>query len=249
MRLRASVLSVLETRQRWGRSMTDFIERYGNIFNSDAASIVVTVNCRGFMGKGMALECALRLPEVEQAYVAAARARQIVIGSMTWVAASSSKEIVLFPTKDDYKLPSRMAYIDAGLSALRSDLAVRKPASLALPRLGSELGGLDWGHVLPRVVAALDGLPLRIELWSFSRTIIDPAAEDLIARVEVGLLDATAATRIPMSKLSDLIAYARSHPISGYADLLGLQGFGKTSLKKLIAWQQQASGSSATLFD
>ena len=36
----------------------------GNIFNTNNDVLVNTVNCDGFMGKGMALECKLRYPEM-----------------------------------------------------------------------------------------------------------------------------------------------------------------------------------------
>ena len=40
----------------------------GNIFNSNKQVIVNTVNCVGVMGKGIALECKLRYPEMFKAY-------------------------------------------------------------------------------------------------------------------------------------------------------------------------------------
>ena len=36
----------------------------GNIFNTSCQTLVNTVNCIGVMGKGMALECKLRFPEM-----------------------------------------------------------------------------------------------------------------------------------------------------------------------------------------
>ncbi len=36
----------------------------GNIFNSSAQVLVNTVNCVGVMGRGIALECKLRFPEM-----------------------------------------------------------------------------------------------------------------------------------------------------------------------------------------
>ena len=40
----------------------------GNIFNSSADCLVNTVNCVGYMGKGIALEMSMRYPEMEQEY-------------------------------------------------------------------------------------------------------------------------------------------------------------------------------------
>ena len=40
----------------------------GNIFNTSAQVIVNTVNCVGVMGRGIALECKLRYPEMFKKY-------------------------------------------------------------------------------------------------------------------------------------------------------------------------------------
>ena len=40
----------------------------GNIFNSSAQVLVNTVNCVGVMGRGIALECKLRFPEMYKNY-------------------------------------------------------------------------------------------------------------------------------------------------------------------------------------
>ena len=40
----------------------------GNIFNTGAQVIVNTVNCVGVMGRGIALECKLRYPEMFKKY-------------------------------------------------------------------------------------------------------------------------------------------------------------------------------------
>ena len=44
-----------------------YIEKRGNIFNSNAMAIVNTVNCVGAMGKGIALDFKLRYPEMFKA--------------------------------------------------------------------------------------------------------------------------------------------------------------------------------------
>ena len=40
----------------------------GNIFNTSAQVLVNTVNCVGVMGRGIALECKLRFPEMYKNY-------------------------------------------------------------------------------------------------------------------------------------------------------------------------------------
>ena len=45
-----------------------YIEKKGNLFNSNAMAIVNTVNCVGAMGKGIALDFKLRYPEMFKEY-------------------------------------------------------------------------------------------------------------------------------------------------------------------------------------
>jgi O-acetyl-ADP-ribose deacetylase (regulator of RNase III) len=51
-----------------------------------------------------------------------------------------------------------MEDIEAGLKALTDEIRKRHIASIALPPLGSGLGGLDWRDVRPRIEAALRSL-------------------------------------------------------------------------------------------
>ena len=67
--------------------------------------------------------------------------------------------IINFPTKRHWRGKSRMEDIEAGLDALSQEIRQRGIRSVAIPPLGSGLGGLDWTEVKPRIIAALAGLP------------------------------------------------------------------------------------------
>jgi O-acetyl-ADP-ribose deacetylase (regulator of RNase III) len=73
-----------------------------------------------------------------------------------WV--TGPKFIINFPTKRHWRGKSRLEDIEAGLIALREVIRERKIASVALPPLGSGLGGLDWKKVRPRIDQALQSL-------------------------------------------------------------------------------------------
>lgn len=76
-----------------------------------------------------------------------------------------TRYLVNFPTKGDWRAPSRMAYIDDGLADLARWIAESGVRSIAVPMLGCGKGGLAWGEVRPRIEAALGGLPVRVELY------------------------------------------------------------------------------------
>jgi O-acetyl-ADP-ribose deacetylase (regulator of RNase III) len=52
----------------------------GNLFESDAQTLVNTVNCVGVMGKGVALEFKSRFPEMFRDYVARCEAGEVRLG-------------------------------------------------------------------------------------------------------------------------------------------------------------------------
>ena len=74
---------------------------------------------------------------------------------------TSPRYIINFPTKRHWRGKSRMEDITAGLTALAQEIRDRGIRSVALPALGSALGGLEWRRVRASIEAALqdiDGL-------------------------------------------------------------------------------------------
>ena len=71
----------------------------GTVFNTPAKAIVNTVNCDGFMGAGLALEFALRYPDMLRDYEAKCKSKQIKTGLVDYF---QEKDITIinFPTKN-----------------------------------------------------------------------------------------------------------------------------------------------------
>ncbi len=132
------------------------IERgVGDLLRADVDALVNAVNCRGVMGKGLALQFKKTFPEVFAAYQAACDAGGVRIGQMHVVERQSSPRFVInFPTKDDWRKPSKLEFIEAGLIDLVEQVKLHRIESLAIPPLGCGLGGLDWGIVRPMIVEA-----------------------------------------------------------------------------------------------
>src|SRR5260370_29569806 len=66
--------------------------------------------------------------------------------------------IINFPTKRHWGGKSRLEDIEAGLTALAREIRDREIRSIAVPPLGSGLGGLNWADVRERIETALRGL-------------------------------------------------------------------------------------------
>ena len=83
---------------------------------------------------------------------------------------SGPKFIINFPTKRHWRGKSRIEDIEAGLVALRSEIGSRGIRSIAVPPLGSGLGGLDWQQVRPLIARVLEGLhDVRVVVYEIGR--------------------------------------------------------------------------------
>ncbi len=129
----------------------------GNILEADAEALVNTVNCQGFMGKGIALQFKQAFPANFKAYEAACRAGEVVPGSMFIFDNGrliNPQYVINFPTKRHWREKSRIADIGSGLKALIADIRRLGVRSIAVPPLGCGLGGLDWREVRPMIEKA-----------------------------------------------------------------------------------------------
>ena len=130
----------------------------GNLFDAQVDTLVNTVNTVGVMGKGVALQFKERFPENFAAYAAACKRGEVKVGRMFVTKTgrlTGPRWIINFPTKADWRHPSKMEYVRAGLSDLvrvSRDLGIR---SIALPPLGAGSGGLDWWLVRGAIEDAL----------------------------------------------------------------------------------------------
>lgn len=143
--------------------------RTGDILQADAEALVNTVNCVGVMGRGIALQFKETFPANFTAYAQACDRKQLEPGRMFWFTTGflgNPKYIVNFPTKRHWRGKSRLEDIDSGLRALASDIRERGVRSVAVPPLGSGLGGLDWADVRPMIIRALEPVPeLRVLVY------------------------------------------------------------------------------------
>ena len=132
----------------------------GDILAEDAEALVNTVNCVGVMGRGVALQFKRAFPENFRAYAEACKRGEVQPGKMFVFetgALTNPRYIINFPTKRHWRGNSRIEDIDAGLADLDRVIRERGIRSIALPPLGSGLGGLDWGPVRLRIESALRG--------------------------------------------------------------------------------------------
>jgi O-acetyl-ADP-ribose deacetylase (regulator of RNase III) len=132
--------------------------RTGDILAADAEALVNTVNCVGFMGRGIALQFKKAWPENFKAYSAACRRHEVQPGRMLVIETgrlTNPRFIINFPTKRHWRGKARIEDIEVGLTALVEEIRRHGIQSIAIPPLGAGLGGLDWQEVRLRIDRAL----------------------------------------------------------------------------------------------
>ncbi len=134
----------------------------GDILKADAEALVNTVNCVGFMGRGIAAQFKRAFPANFKAYQSACRRKLVQPGQMFVVETGQltpPRFIINFPTKRHWRAHSRIEDIETGLEALVGEIERREIRSIAVPPLGCGLGGLSWSDVRPRIERALAAVP------------------------------------------------------------------------------------------
>lgn len=133
-------------------------ELRGNIFSSDAAAIVNTVNCVGVMGKGIALEYKKRYPAMFAAYRLACRRGEIEPGSLWLWRSPDGKMVFNAAVKDDWKNPSRIEWVESCLNLLVRNCHSMGIKSLALPWLGAMNGWIPVEQIKAVTRRVLSGI-------------------------------------------------------------------------------------------
>ena len=140
----------------------------GDLLKSDAEALVNAVNTVGVMGKGIALQFKNQYPENYKVYKAACNKGELKVGTILIVKDGdlfNQKFIVNFPTKQHWRAPSEISYIEDGLIALKKAIKEHAIQSIAIPPLGCGLGGLDWNVVKPMIIEALQELDVHIDIY------------------------------------------------------------------------------------
>ena len=142
--------------------MIQYIE--GDLFQSPAQVIVNTVNTVGVMGRGIALSFKERYPDMFVRYRACCEKKQLTIGKLM-LFYEPDHWVLLFPTKENWRNPSKIEYIEQGLMKFVNTYAEKNISSIAFPRLGCGNGELSWDDVRPLMERYLKPLPINTYIY------------------------------------------------------------------------------------
>ena len=153
----------MPTLDRVGTKIT--IVSNGDIFKSKCEALVNPVNIKGIMGKGLALAFKTKYPAHFENYKRACQNGEMTTDKVLAYQEKNGPMIICLATKADWRDSSKMEYVSAGLDDLVNQIKALGIRSVAIPKLGCGLGGLDWNKVRPLIVekmSSLDGINVEI---------------------------------------------------------------------------------------
>jgi O-acetyl-ADP-ribose deacetylase (regulator of RNase III) len=207
------------------------------VFNTNSQTLVNTVNCCGVMGAGLALDFALRFPEMEKDYIQRCDSndekRKVRIGRPYLYREYHHPWIMNFPTKTHWKFPSQIEWIEQGLKYFVDNYKRGKITSISFPKLGCGKGGLKWidvNNLMEKYLCNLDDIEIIICLDEEEEASgIEAEMLSIIEKDIAWKLDLKLGTQI-----TEAIEFAI--PIKRFRYILNIKGVGKKTYKKLFRY-------------
>lgn len=138
----------------------------GNMFDSNAQTLVCTVNTVGAMGAGVAKVFKEKWPDMFQAYKRACRDDYFRKRSTWLFKVSDDLQILCMVTKYHWRFPSKPEWVESSLREIAVRYKEYGITSMAMPPPGCGNGGLLWWEeVWPMMEEQLDDLPIPIGVW------------------------------------------------------------------------------------
>lgn len=137
-----------------------------DIFREEADLYLITVNCHGVMGAGLAKSFKELYPDLFLKYKHDCKLKIITIGNPVIYEADNGKRFMMFPTKDRWQDPSLLNYISRGLEWMVANVdepdGIDPNWKIVVPPLGCANGGLSFGEVRQMISAFAKDMPNRI---------------------------------------------------------------------------------------
>ena len=157
----------------------------GTVFNTNATTIVNTVNCTGVMNAGIALEFSLRYPEMFLDYEEKCKKKQLEVGKVDYYK-DKNISIINFPTKWHFKYPSQLHWIEWGLQNFVETYKQNNITSVAFPKLGTNNGKLSWTDVKDLMEKYLANLDIDVKVYSmFLKDIVEDVGFNVVRYLSI----------------------------------------------------------------
>lgn len=119
----------------------------GDIFEiENVTSYAHGCNCAGAMGRGIALQFRNRFPQMYEKYKSLCKEKRFMLGDV-FIYPYEHGFIYNLATQRNWRTKADLGAIEESLSKMFEHASVSKIYSIALPKLGAGLGGLNWEDV------------------------------------------------------------------------------------------------------
>lgn len=137
----------------------------GDVLFSKCQTLVNPINCKGAMGKGLALRFKKRFPGMYEKYKDYCN-RGLISPGKLWLYKGKENWVLNFPTKDDWRNPSKEEYIISGLEKFLQTYEDKGIKSIAFPLLGTGEGGLDRTTIVQLLDNYLSRCEIPVEVYT-----------------------------------------------------------------------------------
>ncbi|PIS28997.1 MAG: hypothetical protein COT43_05030 [Candidatus Marinimicrobia bacterium CG08_land_8_20_14_0_20_45_22] len=159
--------------------------KIGNILESEAQTLVNTVNCIGVMGKGIAADFKKQFPDMFSDYKDRCDKRLLKPGEPYIYKRLVKPWIINFPTKDDWRSVSKIQDIKKGIDIILKSYKEWGVTSLAIPPLGCGNGQLDWRDVGPLLYQKFQDIDIPVELYASFQSPKEQMTKEFLSSKEL----------------------------------------------------------------
>lgn len=229
--------------------MTHIHYQKGSIFDSKAQVIVNTVNCEGYMGKGLALAFKRKYPEMFLVYQQECKTGKLRIGRPT-LYKETYPWILNFPTKKFWRPPSKIEYLEQGLAYFVANYKKAGIKSIAFPKLGAQNGKLSWDDVGPLMAKYLSQVDIDVYIYiaegdkeyQYDVELEHTAKESMWKRFnELALSEEELVQKIPLSprEARKVVEKRKAIEFTSIADIESITNIAKVSVKRIKHYLSQ----------
>lgn len=206
----------------------------GTVFNVPVKTYVNTVNCVGIMGSGIALEFKLRFPDMYEDYKKKCKEKQLTVGKPYIYEHSENIWIMNFPTKNHWKYPSKLEWIEEGLRYFKENYKNWNIDSIAFPKLGTANGKLDWKEVRSVMEKYLSSLDIEIYICLDEKDEAEGMEKEMVDDINraslIHLVENVKINKQQAQIITDNLPINRFWHISKFSEI------GKTTYEKVFSY-------------
>lgn len=205
----------------------------GTIFNTPAKTLVNTVNCFGVMGAGIALEFKLRYSKMFLDYEEKCKNNEYKTGRPK-LFKDDDIWILNFPTKNHWRYPSKIQWIEEGLQYFVNNYKRAGIESIAFPKLGTNNGGLDWKEVKEVMEKYLSNLDIDVYICLDEKKEAEGIEKEMVDAINEAnsekLVNEVKLTKKQVDKITEYM------PIKRFWHLSKVKGLGEKAYQKIFKY-------------